>query len=121
MAPTSMLSHCAVEALMPPGSTKACRYMIMPVWVQISKCPTHNCSLMAAISRCTSARRGVGIFMSKAQARCSAFISAGVLERPVMIARDVFDHRERIVPGIDNAFEQGHAVSTLPLQIQIRW
>ena len=49
------------------------------------------------------------------------FIFAGAFERPVVIGRDVFDHRERVVPGIDNAFEQGHAVSTLPLQIQIRW
>ena len=31
--------------------------------------------LIAAIRRCTSARRGAGIFMSKAQARCSASIS----------------------------------------------
>ena len=31
--------------------------------------------LIAAISRCTSARRAAGIFMSKAQARCSASIS----------------------------------------------
>ena len=50
--------------------------MIMPVWVQMSKWPIHNCSLTAAISRCTSARRAGGIFMSKAQARCSASISA---------------------------------------------
>jgi hypothetical protein len=25
---------------------------------------------------------------------------------------NVLDHRERVVPGIDNAFEHGHAVST---------
>jgi hypothetical protein len=25
---------------------------------------------------------------------------------------DVLDHRQRMVPGIDNAFEHGHAVST---------
>jgi hypothetical protein len=33
---------------------------------------------------------------------------------------DILDHPERIIPRIDNAFEEGHAVSTLPLQIQIR-
>jgi hypothetical protein len=76
MAPTSMASHCAVEAVRPPGSTSACRYMIMPVWVQMSKWPIHNCSLIAATSRCTSGRRAGGTFMSKAQARCSASISA---------------------------------------------
>jgi hypothetical protein len=37
MAPASITSHCAVEAVSPPGSTSACRYMIMPVWVQMSK------------------------------------------------------------------------------------
>jgi len=26
---------------------------------------------------------------------------------------DVLDHRERVVRGIDDAFEEGHAVSTL--------
>src|SRR5213076_3382378 len=112
MAPPSMLSHCAVEAVMPPGSTRAWRCMIMPVWVQISKCPIHNCSLIAAISRCTSPRRPAGIFMSKAQARCSAsishpgegelvvgplalgddrdFVVAGAFERPVVVGGDVF-------------------------------
>jgi len=62
--------------VMPSGSTSACRCMIIPVWVQRSKWPIHNCSLMAAISRCTP-RHGAepGIFMSKAQARCSASIS----------------------------------------------
>jgi hypothetical protein len=33
-----------------------------------------------------------------------------------VIGGDVLDHRERIVPGIDDAFEEGHAVSTLLLQ-----
>src|SRR5664280_2623944 len=48
-------------------------------------------------------------------------VLAGAFERPVVIGGDVFDHRERIVPGIDDAFEQGHAVSTLPFEIRIRW
>jgi hypothetical protein len=37
-----------------------------------------------------------------------------------VIGGDVFDHRKRVVPGIDNAFEEGHAVSTLPLNVLIR-
>ena len=41
------------------------------------------------------------------------FVFAGALERPVVIGGDILDHRERVVPGIDNAFEEGHAVSTL--------
>ena len=41
------------------------------------------------------------------------FVFAGAFERPVVIGGDVLDHRERVVPGIDDAFEQGHAVSTL--------
>jgi hypothetical protein len=32
-----------------------------------------------------------------------------------VIGGDILDHCERIVPGINNAFEEGHAVSTLPL------
>ena len=40
-------------------------------------------------------------------------VFAGALERPVVIGGDVLDHCERIVPGIDDAFEEGHAVSTL--------
>ena len=35
-------------------------------------------------------------------------VFTGTLERPVVIGRDIFDHRERIVPGIDYAFEEGH-------------
>nr|WP_258169162.1 hypothetical protein [Salmonella enterica] len=69
MAPASIASHCAVEAVSPPGSTSAWRCMIMPVVVQRSKWPTQSCSLTAATSRCTSGRRATGIFMSKAQAR----------------------------------------------------
>ena len=65
------------QALVLPGgmaaSSAQCETML--VWVQMSKCPTHNCSLIEAISRCTSALRGSGIFMSKAQARWSASIS----------------------------------------------
>ena len=41
------------------------------------------------------------------------FVFAGALERPVVFRGNVLDRRERIVPGIDNAFEEGHAVSTL--------
>jgi hypothetical protein len=37
-----------------------------------------------------------------------------------VIGGDVLDHRERIVPGIDDAFEEGHAVSTLFLNVLIR-
>ncbi|MGY4315718.1 hypothetical protein ACVWW1_005045 [Bradyrhizobium sp. JR3.5] len=78
--------------------------------------------------------------MSKAHARCSASISphpgegeliidpvslgdnrhlifAGTLERPVVVSGDILDHRKRVVPGIDNAFEEGHAVSDLVLMI----
>ena len=75
-ASTAQCESMLVEAVRPPGSGSACRYMIMPVWVQMSKCPIHNCSLIAAISRCTSPRRAGGIFMSNAQARCSDSISA---------------------------------------------
>ena len=147
MAPASMLSHCAVEAVSPPGSTSACRYMIMPVWVQMSKCPTHNCSLIAAISRCTSrAARGRNLHVEGAgqMQRLDLahpgegelvvgpfalgddghFVFAGAFERPVVIGGDILDHRERMVSGIDNAFEQGHAVSTLPFRcslIRTRW
>jgi hypothetical protein len=31
-----------------------------------------------------------------------------------MVGGEVLDDRERVVPGIDSAFEEGHAVSTLP-------
>src|SRR5581483_3421641 len=49
------------------------------------------------------------------------FVVAGALERQVVIGGNVLDDRKRIVPGIDNAFEEGHAVSTLPLaEIRIR-
>jgi hypothetical protein len=34
-----------------------------------------------------------------------------------VIGGDILDHRQRVVPGIDDAFEEGHAVSTLPLRI----
>src|SRR4051812_25257968 len=47
-------------------------------------------------------------------------VVAGAFERPVVTGGDVLDHRERIVRRIDNAFEQGHAVSTLPLDVLIR-
>src|SRR5437588_2328448 len=40
-------------------------------------------------------------------------VFAGAFERPVVIGGDVLDHGEWIVPGIDDAFEEGHAVSTL--------
>src|SRR5258708_24244569 len=43
------------------------------------------------------------------------FVFAGTLERPVVIGGDILDHRERVGPGIDYAFEEGHAVSTLVL------
>src|ERR1700722_13754465 len=43
-------------------------------------------------------------------------VFAGAFERPVVIGGDILDHCERIVPGIDNAFEEGHTVSTLPLE-----
>ena len=41
------------------------------------------------------------------------FVLAGALECPVVIGGDILDHRERVVPEIDVAFEEGHAVSTL--------
>src|SRR6185436_7588362 len=41
------------------------------------------------------------------------FVFAGALERPVVLGGNVLDRRERVIPGIDNAFEEGHAVSTL--------
>src|SRR5260221_13572373 len=43
------------------------------------------------------------------------FVFAGTLERPVVIGGDILDHRERGGPGIDYAFEEGHAASTLVL------
>ena len=43
----------------------------------------------------------------------SDFVFAGALERPVVLGGNVLDRRERVVPEIDNAFEEGHAVSTL--------
>src|SRR5579872_2811530 len=48
-------------------------------------------------------------------------VFAGTLERQIIVGGDVFNHRKRIVPGINSAFEQGHAVSTLPLEIRKRW
>jgi hypothetical protein len=39
-------------------------------------------------------------------------VFAGTLERPIIIGGNILDHRQRMVPGINNAFEQGHAVST---------
>src|SRR4051812_30522940 len=47
-------------------------------------------------------------------------VVAGAFERPVVTGGDVLDHRERIIRRIDDAFEQGHAVSTLPLDVLIR-
>ena len=44
-------------------------------------------------------------------------VFAGTLERPVVIGSDILDNRERVVPGIDNAFEEGHSVSTLPFHM----
>jgi hypothetical protein len=41
-------------------------------------------------------------------------VLAGAFERPVVIGGDILDHRKRVVPGIEDAFEEGHAVSTLP-------
>jgi len=39
-------------------------------------------------------------------------VFAGAFERPIIIGGNILDHRQRMVPGIKNAFEQGHAVST---------
>src|ERR1041385_1167030 len=47
-------------------------------------------------------------------------VVAGALERPVMAGGDVLDHCKRVVRRIDDAFEQGHAGSTLPLDALIR-
>src|SRR5580692_9934607 len=44
------------------------------------------------------------------------FVFAGALERQVVVGGDVLDDREWIGPGINNTFEEGHAVSTLPCQ-----
>ena len=60
----------------PPGSTSAWRYMIMPSWVQMIEMPDPHLLVDRAISCCTSARPRGRHFMSKAQARCSASISA---------------------------------------------
>src|SRR5438270_831203 len=40
-------------------------------------------------------------------------VFAGAFERPVVVGGDVLDCCERIIPGKDNAFEEGHAGSTL--------
>src|ERR1700686_1688726 len=48
-------------------------------------------------------------------------VLAGALERPVVIGGDVLANRERVGPGVDDAFEEGHASSTLPLRLEIRW
>ena len=44
-------------------------------------------------------------------------VFAGAFERPIIMGSDILDYREWIIPGIDNAFEEGHAVSTLPLLV----
>src|SRR5436190_147878 len=49
------------------------------------------------------------------------FVLARAFERPVMIGGDILDHRKRVVSGIDDAFEEGHAVSTLPLPMNKTW
>jgi hypothetical protein len=88
--------------------------MIMPVWVQISKCPTHNCSLIAHPGE------GELVIGPVALGDDRHLVLAGAFERQIIVGGDILDHRERIVPGIDDAFEEGHAVSTLPCEIPIR-
>src|SRR5215213_6791245 len=48
-------------------------------------------------------------------------VFAGAFERPIVMSGNILDYRERIVSGIDDAFEEGHAVSTLPLHVSDTW
>src|SRR5215475_9729593 len=42
-------------------------------------------------------------------------VVARAFERPVVVGGDVLNHRKRVALGINDAFEHGHAVSTLTL------
>jgi len=42
-------------------------------------------------------------------------VLARAFERQIVVRGEILDHRKRMVRGIDDAFEEGHAVSTLPL------
>src|SRR4051812_29242241 len=42
-------------------------------------------------------------------------VFAGALERPIVGSGDILYHRQRVVFGIDSAFEERHAVPTLAL------
>ena len=103
--------------------------------VQMSKWPIHNCSLTAAISRCTprAARRDLHVERAGQMQRLDLghpgegelivgpvalgddrdFILAGALERPVVIGAMSSTTPSELVREFNNAFEEGHAVSTL--------
>jgi hypothetical protein len=46
-------------------------------------------------------------------------ILAGSLERPVVVGSDGLHDGQRMISGINNAFEQGHAVSTSVFLISV--
>ena len=63
-------SHC-VSLRPSPLTISVFRNKTAPSPDQISKCPSHNCSLICAIRSQTSFLFAVGTFVSRTQARCS--------------------------------------------------